>query len=161
MAIFYRAGGASLSASGSECPTAAPLRVAVRREGFTLTAWLCKRAKGLDVARIGGDELERALAEVSGWKAEPGVQTHGHPDEPERIFEWLQANGVDADAFAEFTRTRLPAESTDRLRPRTVYLQGFAIGFRAAQTAAERSALQIGKSEFERAEADDEFWDRI
>ncbi len=115
--------------------------------------------KGSDVARIGGDELERALSDVSGWEAEAGVDPRGGPNQPDRIFEWLQANGVDADAFAEFTKTRLPAQATDRLRPRTVYLQGFAVGFRAAQMAAERSALQIGKAEFDRAEAD-EFWDR-
>ena len=84
---------------------------------------------------------------------------HGGSDEPDRIFAWPQANGVDADAFAEFTSTRLPAESTDRLRPRTVYLQGFAVGFRAAQVAAERETFRIGKAAFDRAEAD-EFWNR-
>ncbi len=87
---------------------------------------------------IGLEELERALADVSGWETEPGIQMRGGPGEPDRIFDWLLTNGVDPDAFTKFTRNRLPAESTDALRPRTVYLQEFAVGFRAAQIAAER-----------------------
>lgn len=103
--------------------------------------------------------MERALSEVSGGEPGAGVDPRSGPNQSDRIFEWLQANGVDAHALAEFTKTRLPAQATDRLRPRTVYLQGFAVGFRAAQMAAEKSALQIGRAEFERAEAD-EYWDR-
>jgi hypothetical protein len=44
--------------------------------------------------------------------------------------------------------------STDRLRPRTVYLQGFAVGFRAAQLAAERDTFRIGKAALDGAESD-------
>ncbi|MGE5235609.1 MAG: hypothetical protein ACM3O7_04580 [Acidobacteriota bacterium] len=106
------------------------------------------------MARIGREELERALADVGSWEPEAGAQRHDSPGEPDRIFEWLQANGVDADAFAEFTSSRLPAKSTESMRPRTVYLQGFAVGFRAAQIATERSTLKTGKAAFQRAEAE-------
>ena len=108
---------------------------------------------------IGLQELERALADVSGCETEPRIQMRGGPGEPDRIFDWLLTNGVDAGAFTAFTRNRLPAESTDSLRPRTVYLQGFAVGFRAAQIAAERDTFRVGKAAFDRAEAE-EFWNR-